>query len=111
DIARDLLFSITDRVHWYVLTFDFRNGLQVDTAGVVRAVAQQNDGAHRQRCRLGEQVLQIGPDVRSRRGRLQVLDLRSALQAVAQAIKPHLKFLLEVLVQTGIKGLYRLLDS
>ena len=63
-----MLVAETDGVDGDALAADGLDGLEVDAAGVVGAVAQQHDGAQRQGGRLAEHALESLADARGGRG-------------------------------------------
>ena len=64
DVVRHVLAAEPDGVDGNPLALDFGDGVQIDAAGVVRAVAHQNHRADGQRGRIRQHFLQAVADVR-----------------------------------------------
>ena len=63
DVVRHALAAETDGVDGDALALDVGDGVQIDAAAVVGAVAHQNHGADGQRGRIGQHFLQSVADV------------------------------------------------
>ena len=91
-VVRHLFAAEPYGVNRDALAFDFRDGLEIDAAGVVSSVAQQDNCADGQSRGIGDYVLQVVADVRGRFRSIQLIELLDALETFAETIKPNLKF-------------------
>ena len=94
DVVRHVLAAEADGVDGNPLALDFRDGFQIDAAGVVGAVAHQNHRADGQRGRIRQHFLQAVADVRGGRRGVQLVQVFDAFQMIAQPVKSNLKFAL-----------------
>ncbi len=103
DIVRHALAAEADGVNGDALPLDVGDGVEIDAAAVVSAIAHQNHGADGQRCRIGQHLLQPLADVRGGQGGGQLVGAFNAFQMIAQPIKSHLKFALQALEETAVE--------
>ena len=93
DILLGLLAAEPDGVYRNAPLPDLRNRVQIDAAGIIRAIRQQHHGAQRQRGRFREHLLQAVAQARSRLRHGELAGFLDALGFLAEAIEAHLKLL------------------
>ncbi len=91
DVFIGVLIAVADRVDRNALAADGGDGREIDATCVVRAVAEHDNGAERQRGRFGQDTLQRLAEAGCRCSGGQLVGLRYAFGLTAKLVKSHLE--------------------
>ena len=108
DVLVGMLLAEADGVYGNALPPDGRDGRQVDTARVIRAIAQHDDRAQGQRRGFGQDPLQRFTEARGRGACRELVGFLNSLRLAAKFVKSHLEAIAETFEHPGIeRGLRR----
>ena len=94
-----------DGMHGNVAAAQRGDGVQIDSAGIVRAVAEQYDSSDRQVRGFVSQLLEAIPDARDRRRAVQFIQAVDAAQFVIHAVEPRLEPLPQTIENAALQCL------
>ena len=104
DVLVGMFLAEADGVDGNALPPNGGDGGEVDTAGVIRAIAQHDDGTERQRGRFGQHALQSLTEAGGGGGRGELIGLLNPFRLAAELVKSYLEAIAEAFEHAGIEG-------
>jgi len=102
DIADRFLPAESDGVYGNALATNLVDGRQIDSAGAVRPIAEQNYCTYGQTCRFADGLFKLIIQMRCRRRGSNLIQIFDSLQFGADFVQSHLELLFEILEHASV---------